>query len=149
MPAQSTMIPQQQLIDAAKAPLRAFNEKDWDAVRASVSPNLVYDEVATSRKVQGVEQVIPLWQGWATAFPDARATFHRELPSGNTVVFEVSWRGTHQGPLQTPDGAIEATGKRIDVPACMIVEVIDDKATVQRHYFDMGTILQQIGATAP
>jgi steroid delta-isomerase-like uncharacterized protein len=145
MPAQSTMIPQQQLIDAAKAPMLAFNEKNWDAVRASITPDFVYDEVATNRKVQGVDQVIPLWQGWATAFPDAKATFHRELLSGNTVVLEVSWRGTHKGPLQTTNGPIAATGNRIDVRACTVVEVAGDKAKVQRHYFDMATLLQQLG----
>ena len=145
MPTQSTMIPQQQLIDAAKAPMLAFNEKNWGAVRASISPDFVYDEVATNRKVQGVDQVIPLWQGWATAFPDSKATFQRELLSGNTVVLEVTWRGTHSGPLQTPNGPIAATGNRIEVRACMAIEVAGDKAKAQRHYFDMGTLLQQIG----
>jgi len=147
MPAQSTMMAPQQLIDAAKAPILAFNEKNWDAVRASISPDFVYDEVATNRKVQGADQVIPLWQGWATAFPDAKATFHRELVSGNTVVLEHTWKGTHKGPLQTPNGAIPATGNRIEVRACMTVEVAGDKATMQRHYFDMRTILQQIGVS--
>ena len=145
MPAQSTMLSPQQIVAAAKAPILAFNEKNWDAVRASITPDFVYDEVATDRKAQGADQVIPLWQGWATAFPDAKATFNRELQSGNTVVLEQTWRGTHQGPLQTPKGTIPATGKRIDVRACMMVEVLGDKASTQRHYFDMGTLLQQIG----
>jgi steroid delta-isomerase-like uncharacterized protein len=147
MPAQTTMIPQQQLIDAAKAPMLAYNEKNWEAVRASISPDFVYEEVATNRTVQGPDQVIPLWQGWATAFPDSKATFHHELASADTVVFEVTWRGTHKGPLQTPNGSIAATGNRIEVRACMAIEVADDKAKVQRHYFDMATILQQIGVT--
>ncbi|MFL5403835.1 MAG: ester cyclase [Gemmatimonadales bacterium] len=112
MPAQSTLIPQQQLLDAAKAPMLAYNDKNWDAARASLSPDFVYDEIATNRRVQGIDQVIPLWQGWATAFPDSRATFHSELVSGNTAVFEVSWRGTHNGPLETANGPIAATGKR-------------------------------------
>jgi steroid delta-isomerase-like uncharacterized protein len=146
MPAQSTMMSPQQLINAAKAPILAFNEKNWDAVRASITSDFVYDEVPTGRKVQGADQVIPLWQGWATAFPDAKATFQRELVCGNTVVLEQTWQGTHKGPLQTPNGSIPATGNRIDVRACMTVEVVGDKAKMQRHYFDMGTILQQIGA---
>ena len=53
MPAQSTMLSPQQLVNAAKAPILAFNEKNWDAVRASISPDFVYDEVSTDRKVQG------------------------------------------------------------------------------------------------
>jgi steroid delta-isomerase-like uncharacterized protein len=147
MPAQSTMIPRQRIIDAAKAPMLTFNEKNWDAVRASISPDFVYEEVGTNRKVQGVDQVLQLWQGWATAFPDAKATFHREHLSDDSVVFEVSWRGTHKGPLQTPNGPIAATGNRMDVRACMVIEVVGDKAVAQRHYFDMGTILQQLGVT--
>ena len=145
MPAQSTLVSSQQLIDTAKAPMLAYNDKDWDAVRASLSPDFVYDEIATSRKTQGADQAIQLWQGWAAAFPDSRATFHREIASGNTVIFEVSWQGTHQGPLETPGGSIPATGKRIDVRACMAFEVENDRAKVQRHYFDMMTLLRQIG----
>jgi steroid delta-isomerase-like uncharacterized protein len=148
MPAQSTMMSQQQLIDAAKAPLIAFNEKDWNAVRASMTSDSVYDEVATHRRVQGVDQVLSLWQGWATAFPDARATFHRALPSDRTVVLELTWNATHKGPLLTPQGPIAATGKRIDIPACMVTEIAGDKAKLQRHYFDMATMLQQLGVTA-
>jgi steroid delta-isomerase-like uncharacterized protein len=103
--------------------------------------------VATHRRVQGVDQVIPLWQGWATAFPDARATFHRALPSDRTVVLELTWNGTHKGPLQTPQGPIAATGKRIDIPACIVTEIAGDKAKLQRHYFDMATMLQQLGVS--
>jgi steroid delta-isomerase-like uncharacterized protein len=145
MPAQSTMIPQQQLIEAARAPLLGFNEKDWKAVRAAITPGFVYDEVATGRTARGADDVIALWQGWASAFPDARASFHRELSSGDSVVFEVTWRGTHQGPLQTPEGAVPPTGKRIEVRACFVVDMQDDKPARERHYFDMGTLLQQIG----
>jgi steroid delta-isomerase-like uncharacterized protein len=148
MPAQSTMMSQQQLIDAAKAPLIAFNEKDWDAVRASITSDFVFDEVGTNRKVQGVDQVIPLWQDWATAFPDARATFNRALPSDKTVVLGLTWNGTHKGPLQTPQGPIAATGKRIDIRSCMVTEIAGDKAKLQRHYFDMATMLQQLGISA-
>ena len=146
MPPQSTLISERQLIDAAKSPLLAFNQKNWNAVRSGISPDFVYDEVATGRKAEGADQAIAVWQGWATAFPDAQATFDRELPSGNVVVFQVTWRGTHQGPLQTPGGAISPTGKRIDVRACMVVEVEYDKAKAHWHYFDMATLLQQIGA---
>jgi steroid delta-isomerase-like uncharacterized protein len=148
MPAQSTMVSQQQLIDAAKAPQIAFNEKDWDALRASITSDIVYDEVPTNRKIQGVAQVIPVWQSWASAFPDAKATFNRALPSDNTVVLEVTWNATHKGPLQTPQGPIPPTGKTIDIRACIVTEIAGDKAKQIRHYFDMATMLQQLGVGA-
>ena len=42
---------QQSLIDAAKAPNIAYNNKDWEAVKAAVTPGFLYDEVATQRKI--------------------------------------------------------------------------------------------------
>ena len=70
---------QESLIDAAKAPSIAYNNKDWEAVKAAVTPGFLYDEVATQRKTQGADQVIAAWQGWGTAFPDSKATFPQRL----------------------------------------------------------------------
>jgi steroid delta-isomerase-like uncharacterized protein len=145
MSAPSTILSQQQLIDAAKAPILAFNDKDWDAVRASVARDLIYDEVATHRRVEGIEQVLSTWQGWAAAFPDARATFHNAVAADNTVIVELSWKGTHKGTLQMPDGAIEPTDNQIDVRACFVIEMAGDKVQRERHYFDMATMMQQLG----
>ena len=147
MPAQSTMLSPQQLIEAAKAPTLAYNQKDWNAVRASITPDFIYDEVGTGRKVQGADQTIALWKGWAEALPDSKATFDNVVASGNTVLLEITWRGTHTGPLQTPKGSFAATGKVIEVRACAVVELADGKAKLQRHYFDMATLLQQLGIT--
>jgi steroid delta-isomerase-like uncharacterized protein len=137
----------QSVIDIAKAPFQAYNNKNWDKVKASITPNFVYDEVATRRKVEGAEATIALWKGWAEAFPDSKATFHGAHVSGKTVVLEVTWKGTHQGPLQTPKGAIPATGKRIEIRACTVAEVAGDKVRQQRQYFDMVTMLEQLGLT--
>jgi steroid delta-isomerase-like uncharacterized protein len=145
MPAQSTMVSPQQLIDAAKAPMLAYNQKDWNAVRASITPDFIYDEVGTGRKVQGADQTITLFKEWAEAIPDSKATFDNAIASGNTVAFELTWRGTHSGPLQTPKGSFAATGKKIEIRACAIIELTNGKAKLQRHYFDMATLLQQLG----
>ncbi len=139
---------QQLLIDAAKAPVIAYGKKDWDAVRAAIAPGFRYDEVATHRKMQGADQVVACWQGWATALPDSQATFHNAFVSGDTVVLEVTWHGTHTGPLQMPTGQIAATGKPIEIRACQVFEVAGGKAQSMRQYFDMATMMQQLGVTA-
>ena len=139
---------QQSLIDIAKAPIIAYNEKNWDAVKASVTSGFVYDEVATQRRVQGINDFLAAWRGWATAIPDSKATFHSALVSGNTVVLEVTWRGTQTGPLQTPHGEIAPTGKKIDIRACQVIEIAGDKPQAMRHYFDMATLLSQLGVAS-
>jgi steroid delta-isomerase-like uncharacterized protein len=145
MATQSTITPPQQLIDAAKALIQAYNDKNWNAVRASITPNFAYDEVGTGRKAQGADQVIALWQGWAKAMPDSRGTVNSAVAGGSTVALELTWQGTHNGPLETPNGPLAATGKRFEIRACQVTEMVGDKAKAQRHYFDMATLLQQLG----
>ncbi|MGH9315541.1 MAG: ester cyclase [Thermoanaerobaculia bacterium] len=136
---------QQSVVDIAKAQVIAYNEKNWDKVKAGVAPGLVYDELGTQRKVEGVDKVIDIWKGWAAAMPDSKATFNSEVVSGNTVVLEMTWRGTHKGPLKTSTGEIPATGKNFELRACQVVEVSNDKVKSVRHYFDMGSLLRQLG----
>lgn len=135
---------EQSTIDAAKATILAYGEKDWDAIRTTIAPDIVYDEVATGRRVEGGEAVVATWQGWATAFPDSQATFNDVCASGNTVVMEVTWRGTHTGPLELPSGPL-ATNRTIEIRACHVSEMAEGKTQRVRHYFDMSTLLRQLG----
>jgi steroid delta-isomerase-like uncharacterized protein len=138
----------QALIDAAKASIVAYNDKNWEALPNVVTSDLEYDEVGTNRKLVGVSDVITAWKGWATALPDSKASFEAAHVSGNTVTLELTWHGTQSGPLQTPAGSIPATGKKIEVRAVQIVELTPDGKTRRvRHYFDMATLLAQLGVT--
>jgi steroid delta-isomerase-like uncharacterized protein len=140
------------LVDAAKASVIAYNEKNWDAVRRTVTPGIVYDEVATNRRAEGIENVLTLWKGWAAALPDSNATFENAYASGDAVVLELTWRGQHTGVLRTVAGEIPPTGKRIELRACQIVGIADGRTRSVRHYFDMATLLAQLGiatASAP
>ena len=44
-------------------------------------------------------------------------TIECSIASGSTVVQELTWQGTHTGPLLGPGGTLPATGKRIQVQA--------------------------------
>lgn len=133
------------LIEAGKAPVIAYSEKNWDKAKAVVTPDYHYDEVATHRSVDGIDKVLEIWKGWAKAFPDSKATFHAAFASGDTVVVELSWKGTHTGPLTTPAGEVAPTGKTIDLRAVQVQKVKDGKVASTRQYFDMATMMSQLG----
>jgi hypothetical protein len=80
---------------------------------------------------------------------DSKASLTNAVQAGDTVVLEMTWRGTHTGTLKTPTGDIPGTGKKIEVQAAQIVEVADGKVKSTRHYFDMGTIMEQLGVRQP
>ena len=78
--------------------------------------------------------------------PDAKGAVTNSLASGNTVTLEITWTGTHTGPLVSPAGTIPASGKSQTTPAAWILEFEGEKIKESRHYFDMVTLLSQIGA---
>ena len=133
-------------VEIVKAAMTAYNDKNWEKLKEVFAPNAVYDEKGTHRRLQGIGPIIDAWQGWAAAFPDSQGTFVREFASGDTAVLEVVWKGLHSGPLQMPSGTIPASNKGIELPACQVVEVEGGKVTSFTHYFDMLTLLTQIGA---
>jgi len=147
--AQATAVSPQALLTAAKGLVETYNAKDWDRARATITNDFVYEEMGTGRKLTGADATLEAWKGWGQAFPDSVGTYRAShvANDGKTVVLEVTWSGTHRGSLQTPNGPIAPTGKRIEIPACMVVEVAGEKAKAQRHYFDMATLLRQIGVT--
>jgi steroid delta-isomerase-like uncharacterized protein len=134
------------VIETAKAATIAYNDKNWDKMKAVFLEKGVYDEKATGRRIQGTAQIIEAWQNWAKAIPDSKATFVAEYASGDTAILEVIWKGVHTGPLQMPTGAVPASNKRIDIPACQVVKVEGGRVQSFTHYFDMLALLRQIGA---
>lgn len=136
---------EQDVIRAARAVVDAFNASDWEKCKAAMTEDSVYDEVATSRTLRGVGEVIPVWQGWKEAMPDVKGTVTNACAAGNTVVLEVTWKGTHTGPLQGPSGTIPATGKQQTTRAGWVLSFDGGKIKESRHYFDMLSFMQQLG----
>ena len=63
----------------------------------------------------------------------------------DTVTLELVLRGTHKGPLESPAGSIPATGRPIDVRACIVARVRDGLITDAREYYDAVTLMLQLG----
>ena len=133
-------------LEIAKSCTLAYNEKNWGKVETLLAADAVYDEIGTHRHIRGPGKIIEAWKGWASAIPDSRATFVRELASGDTAVLELIWKGLHSGPLPTPAGVVAASHKPVELPACQIVRVRDGKVASVKHYFDFLTLLRQVGA---
>ena len=134
------------LTQLAAAFIDAFNRADWEAFRGFTAPGCIYTETGTGRRVEGADPYIELCQGWKAAFPDVTGDIRNAIASNDTVAMEIVWEGTHTGPLPTPDGTIEPTGKRIHIEASDWIRFADGRAEETHHYLDVLMLLQQIGA---
>ena len=136
----------EEIVRLARKQVDAFNSGDWEQMRALLASDSLYDELGTQRKIEGPEKIVELFKGWKTAFPDAVGTVTSAVASGNKAALEVTWKGTHTGPLETAEGTIPASGKRQETPAAFFLSFEGDKIKESRHYFDSMTLLKQIGA---
>ena len=135
-----------EMVKIARQQVEAFNSGNWELMRGKLASDSRYDELGTQRKIDGPEKIVELFKGWKQAFPDAAGTVTSAFASGNKVALEVTWKGTHSGPLVTAEGTIPATGKRQETPAALFYTVEGNKIKESRHYFDSMTLLKQIGA---
>ena len=135
-----------EIVMLARKQIDAFNTGDWEQMRAMLVSDSRYDELGTQRKIEGPEKIVELFKGWKMAFPDAVGTVTSAVASGNKAALEVTWTGTHTGPLETAEGTIPASGKRQETPAAIFFGFEGEKIKASRHYFDSMTLLKQIGA---
>jgi steroid delta-isomerase-like uncharacterized protein len=136
--------------DVARESIECYNAGDFDRLRSLLADDFYEEELATQRRLEGADARIEAAQSWKRAFPDERGTITGVYTSGNTVAIELTWVGRQSGPMATPDGQeLLPSNKGMTVKSVEVIEVEDDKIKALRHYFDLMTILQQIGAMDP
>ena len=136
----------QDLTRIAENLIDAFNVDDWQRFGAGLAPDVHYEETGTQRRLQGRDAYVQLCQGWKEAFPDAKGTIRNIVASGNTVAAEVTWEGTHTGPLEGPGGTLPPSGKAIAVQAVFWVTFQGNQVQEAHHHLDVLTLLQQVSA---
>ena len=137
---------EQNCIGIARDLIDAFNAKDGERFKKQLSATVAYDEVGTNRKFQGADAWLQVWEQWRNAFPDVKGTITNAVASGNTVVQEITWQGTQSGPLSLPSGKFPPSGKRQITRTSLVLVFEGDRVKESRFYFDMLSLLQQIGA---
>ena len=126
--------------------VEAFNVGNWERLRATLHPNVVYEETGTQRRVDSADKYVRLCQGWKESLPDARGTVQETVASGQHVAQEILWEGTHSGPLASPGGVVPPSGKRIHVRGTVLDTIDGGRAREIHHHLDVLSLMQQIGA---
>ena len=132
----------------ARRTYEAWNERNFDEIAESVTPDATLTVVGAGDTFVGPEGSRKYNSMWASAFPDGRITVDRLIAAGDTVVVEFTGRGTHTGTLVTSMGDIPATGRTLTLQLCDVVEFEDGKICGQRTYFDTGSMMAQLGLGA-
>jgi len=122
--------------------IRCENLHDLDALMATFGMNARYDDEPWEDHRTGRDGVRSYYSELLSALPDlAIEVKHRHVTS-ESVVVEVTIRGTHLGSWR----GLPATGRRMEFPLCGIYSFdADGKLASERIYYDRGTVLRQLG----
>lgn len=83
------------------------------------------------------------------AFPDIQWQLRSVIDGGDRVAFDMAVSGVNDGPLETPEGELSATGRAISFVTGVFWTVgPDGLITEERSYFDATGVAAQLGLTS-
>jgi predicted ester cyclase len=139
--AASTQIEARQVVERG---LKAFNAHDLEAMARDSAPD-IESTAPGDVKLKGPQALKEYNQNFIRAFPDARVEAKNIFTAGNTVIVEGIFTGTHDGTLQTPNGDVPATGRKVRGEFIELFEV--DRGMVKRDnlIYDQMQLMTQLG----
>ena len=78
--------------------------------KGTLARESVYEEFGTQRQAKGPDAIVETTFGWKEAFPDAKGDIGSMVVSGASAAVEITWTGTHTGPLQGAGGSSREVG---------------------------------------
>jgi steroid delta-isomerase-like uncharacterized protein len=123
--------------------MESENRHEFDVTLATFD-HPRYEIVPTGEVHDGAEAVQRYFDESRTAFPDQRNELIALHHAEDGVIAEFWLKGTHQGPLR----GIPATGKAFTCRCAAFFLFEDERLVCERVYFDVATIMGQLGLFA-
>jgi steroid delta-isomerase-like uncharacterized protein len=120
--------------------VEAENAADYDTALATFQ-HPRYEYVATDEVYDGADEVMAHWRELDRAFPDQEIEIVKLHAADDAVLMEAIARGTHTGRLR----GLPPTGRRFEQRFLAIFVFEGDSLVCERVYYDVATILQQLG----
>src|SRR5260370_36810065 len=122
----------------------AFNAHDEHALLALHADDIKFNAPG-GFKATNAKDAAAFAMTWLNAFPNGTMTVRTQITSGPWVVQEVAMEGTHTAPLESPNGPIPATHKKVTGYGVQLLRVENGKIAEARIYFDQLDQMRQLG----
>lgn len=123
----------------------AVNNRDLDRAVNLFTTDAEFLAQSTLEKYRGLPEIRKMISEWTEALPDMRWDIRSLLSSGDNVVCELVMVGTHKGTLRTSEGSVPATGRKVNVPSCDVINFKNGKISQFHCYFEGSIFMQQLG----
>lgn len=116
-----------------------WNTGNFDEVDAVWDENVVRSE-SDLPDVKGIDGIKNVVTAFRTAYPDMKLTADEEIYAENRITIRWNLTGTNTGP-----GAIEPTGKKINIWGMSILHFANGKLTREYVGYDTQSLMKQLG----
>ena len=107
-----------------------------------MADDVVFTTMATGDEHRGVEGVRRMLRYVYHEAFEAQAETRNRIYAENNAVLEGYFVGKHIGTF----AGIEATGRQVRVPLCVVYDLEDDRIVRGRVYLEVPVMMQQLGA---
>lgn len=120
--------------------MESENRHEFDVTMGTFS-HPRYEIVPTGEVYDGEQEVARYYAETRAAFPDQRNELVGMHHGDDAVVVEFALRGTHKGPFR----GLPPTGRAYVCRMIAVFEFEGERIVCERVYFDIATILRQLG----
>jgi steroid delta-isomerase-like uncharacterized protein len=125
---------------------KAMDSGKSDQILSFLAPNAEFKIIGMGEPMRGTSEIKEGFESWNKSFPDLKAQILNVIANEDSVVVEYIGRGTHQGPLESPEGQVlQATNRKIEVPGCDIYKISNGKIVSASVYWLSSVMLRQLG----
>jgi len=131
-------------IDAFHVGTDAFNAHDIDRFAEVLADDVVFDAPGGLTGA-GKPACAEFYRGWFDSFPDAHIDVAAIHVSGDVIVEQGRFTGTHRGVLRGEAGDIPPTGRSVNIPYVHVLRFVEGKHVAFSLMFDRLLMLEQLG----
>jgi steroid delta-isomerase-like uncharacterized protein len=120
--------------------MESENRKEFD-VTLETFDHPRYELIGTGDVYDGPQEVAAYFEETRTAFPDQRNELIALHHADDAVIVEANLYGTHDGPYR----GLPPTGRKFETRFLAMFLFDEDRLECERVYFDVNTVLRQLG----
>jgi steroid delta-isomerase-like uncharacterized protein len=139
--AQTMSITADDQMRAIKAWATHWTAHDMDRLLPLFTEDLVYEDVTMGAVSRSAAELRVFGEGFFSALPDVTFELTSACADGIRGAAEWIMRGTHKGDFP----GVPATGRRVEVRGASAFDFRGDKISRCSDYWDMATLLKQLG----
>lgn len=119
--------------------LAAENAHDLEGTLATLTADCLFEDLALAKEFRGYDGAARYYEMWWGAL-STEVVPERLHWSDQTAIAETTWRGTHVGAF----GDLSPSGRQIEIPVAVVIELRDGLIAGERLYWDRARLHEQL-----